>query len=170
MTAPKPPKPTTLDMEVALMEHVDHRRNLIIPNVYWSMFRYELDLLVVTKAGLGWEIEIKISKSDLKKDKEKYHGHQNSKISKLYFALPTHLLKHSDMVPERSGIFEVYYNEYYKQFRVKTIREAKITSEYRFSEKERNKLQRLGTMRILTMKRKLQRTIKKYKEESSSKK
>ena len=154
-----PPKPKCLDMELAVCELFCHRRNLIIPNMYWSMFDYEIDLLVVTKQGLAWEVEIKVSKQDLLKDKEKHHTHNSSKIARLYFAIPTELLKFTEHIPENAGIVEVFHYDYgyKKDFKARLHREAKIKSEHRFTEQDRNEMYRLGAMRLWTVKRQLRR-------------
>lgn len=150
-----PPKPKCLDMELAVCALICHRRNLIIPNMYWSMFEYELDLLVVTKQGLAWEVEIKVSKQDLINDKEKRHTHNSSKIAKFYFAVPTELLKEIEHIPEGAGIIEVFH--YNKGFKARIHRHAKVKSDYRFTEKEKSELYRLGAMRLWTVKRQLRK-------------
>ena len=76
----------TDEMEVALAEYFDSRANLIVPNVYHSFFKHELDLLVLTKSGYAYEIEIKITAADLKKDVKKRHGHRDERIKKIYLA------------------------------------------------------------------------------------
>ena len=68
-----------------------YRSHYVVPNVYWGLdFYHELDLLSISKSGrVGTEIEIKVSKSDLKRDQEKRHGHRDSRISQLFFCWPT---------------------------------------------------------------------------------
>ena len=74
-------KITTHKIEVALANHFNYRLNLIVPNISWGAFIWhECDLFIVSKAGYCTEIEIKISKSDLKKDFEKKHNHESDKI------------------------------------------------------------------------------------------
>lgn len=79
---------TTREMEAHLSRHFDPRRNIIIPNASWGLGLHECDLLVVSEAGYATEVEIKISKSDLRADVKKTHDHQSSKIKFLYFAVP----------------------------------------------------------------------------------
>jgi hypothetical protein len=70
----------------------NYRRGLLVPNVYTGLnLRHECDLLYVTGAGVAHEIEIKTSKSDLKRDLSKPHGHVSDKIKYLWFAVPEDL-------------------------------------------------------------------------------
>ncbi len=65
-------KITTPEMECALAAFFDSRANLIVPRVHWGMADlHECDLLMVSKVGYVTEIEIKITRADLKKDAEK---------------------------------------------------------------------------------------------------
>ncbi|MEM5786538.1 MAG: hypothetical protein AAGU11_04420, partial [Syntrophobacteraceae bacterium] len=66
-------KITAADIEVAVARHFHTTRNLIIPNVSWG-FRgmgYEIDLMVVTESRYAYEVEIKVSAADLKRDAQK---------------------------------------------------------------------------------------------------
>lgn len=162
-------KITTLEMEVELSKFLNHRMNLVIPNVSWGMFGHECDLIKLTPSGFCSEIEIKISLSDLKKDNEKKHNHIDSgapyevhtngnKIKYLYFAIPEYLEQHIEHIPERAGILILrekknFYKEKYLKFF--QIRAPKKQSNYRFSEKERIKLLSLMAMRIWRLKQKL---------------
>jgi len=155
----------TLDIEIAVMEYFNIRTNLIVPNVSWGIGLHECDLLVITKAGCAYEVEIKTSKTDLIKDKEKRHGHFNSKIKQLYFAIPMKLVKYMEHIPERAGIFGIRegINTVFKP-KCEKLREARINSKYKFSEGERYQVARLGAMRILGLKKR----IKKLKEEDNT--
>ena len=142
---------TSLDIEIACTELFNHRINIIVPNISWGMNLHECDLLVLTKSGYAYEIEIKTSKADLKADKKKKHKHISKRIKKLYFALPYYLLPDCEsLIPENAGIISV------KDFRAVIIRDAQDKSDYKFSEKERLNLARLGTMRILGYQKALQ--------------
>ena len=98
-------KMNTIDIEIAIANHFDYRRNIIVSNVSWGMNIHECDLLVLTKSGYATEVEIKISKSDILRDKNKIHGHIHKKIKKLYFAVPENLRNCVDFIPERAGFF-----------------------------------------------------------------
>lgn len=158
----------TLDMEVALMGYLGVRASLIVPNISWGCDLHECDLLLITKAGFAWEIEIKTSKADLIKDKEKRHRHFSHKIKYLYFALPQHLIDDINHVPERAGIIIVSKRKPYPgekppfdpclYLSCKKIREPqKSTFNYRFSDQEKYEVARLGAMRILGLKQKIQK-------------
>jgi hypothetical protein len=144
-------KAKTRDMEIIIAKYFDYRANLIVPNVFWSMFAHELDLLVLSKSGYAKEIEIKVSKSDLIKDKEKPHNHNDRKIKYLYFAIPDYLLPFIEHIPKRAGILRI------DEFgRCKEIRKPiKNNCNYKFSEQEKFEVARLGTMRIWGLKEKI---------------
>lgn len=150
-------KLTSLDIELAVANHLNVRMNLIVPNVYWGFMDYECDLLVITKAGYAWEVEIKVSKADLIRDKEKYHNHNSDKIKLLYFAIPDYLLKHSEHIPDKAGIFVITQGEhdgkivYYCQKK----RNAIAKSNYKLTEQEHYDIARLGALRIWGLKKKL---------------
>lgn len=57
----------TLEIETAIAMKLDIRKHIIVPNISWGAGLHECDLLVINKSGYATEIEIKISKSDLKK-------------------------------------------------------------------------------------------------------
>jgi hypothetical protein len=61
-----------IHVELAVASYFGIRRHLIVPNVSWGLgLRHECDLLIVRESGFAAEVEIKVSKSDLKKDVEK---------------------------------------------------------------------------------------------------
>lgn len=140
-----------MDIELALASYFNTRSKLVIPNVFWSMFNYELDLLVVTEAGYGIEVEIKTSVADLRADLKKSHGHRNSKIKNLYFAMPEWLCWYSRYVPYRAGILS--YADRGWRPRIKKIRKAYNNSKYVFTSSERTTLYRLGYLRMWDAKR-----------------
>jgi hypothetical protein len=160
LSGQKMKKITTLEMEIAISELFNPRVNTIVPNVYWSFFRHEVDILVVTKAGYGNEIEIKISKADLKKDADKWHNHFDHKIKNLWFAVPDYLKDCWDMIPQRAGIIEVRKADQDLKCRALKKRNPKPNGDYRFSDKEVHQLQRLGSLRIWTLKKQIIRSKK----------
>lgn len=147
-------KISCLEMEICLSNFLNYTVNLIIPNVSWGMFNYELDLFLLTKSGRGTEIEIKVDKYDLIKDKLKKHKHWDHRIKYLYFAIPDYLQDHTEHIPERAGIIVVSRTPN-NIFVAEKIRKPKKNSDYKFSEKERTKLLELMTMRIWGLKKKL---------------
>jgi len=61
---------TTPEMEIALVRFFNYRTNLIVPNVHWGMNMHECDLLMVSKAGYCTEIEIKVTRADIKRTRK----------------------------------------------------------------------------------------------------
>ena len=160
------PKISTPEMECAVANHFNFRANLIVPNVHWGMAIHECDLLVVTKAGYAYEVEIKVTKADLKKDSEKGHGHYDNRIKYLYFAIPDYLEESTGLIPERAGIIIVesgplkttkYGGKTYTWSRkCRVVRQPELNGMATpFAPDDRYKVARLGTLRIWRLKQKL---------------
>lgn len=101
---------TAYEIEFAIAHHFGIRTHTIIPNVSWGMFAYELDLCVLNNRSFyADEVEIKISRSDLKRDSKKRHNHDwnNNMIKRLWFAMPERMENCIDLVPARAGIMLV---------------------------------------------------------------
>ena len=160
----------SLDIEIAVAQHIGHRQHLIVPNVWWGLgFQHELDLAVLTKSGRLWEVEIKVSKSDLKADKKKYCAHMDpqNRISRLYFAVPEKLENCIDLIPKTAGFLVVLERQYKAVYQndksgtrihVEERRKPKIIKSARkLSDAEIQKLYHLGAMRIWNLKKKLQK-------------
>ena len=78
----------TCELEYAVAEYFGVRTLLMIPNVFWGFgLNYEADLVVVTASRYAYEIELKVSKSDLKADAKKKHNHDGRHFKRLYFAM-----------------------------------------------------------------------------------
>jgi hypothetical protein len=144
---------TCPEIEVAVARHFGTRENIIVPNISWGMFGYELDLCILNiKTKWASEVEIKVSKSDLKADANKNHNHDHNGnyIKDLWFAMPLKLKDKGceEFVPERAGI--IYVNE--GGF-VRTIRKP-IPNPIakRWDLEKMFKLSRLGTLRIWNLK------------------
>lgn len=148
----------TIDIELAMMRKLDFRVNLMVTNVSWGVpGLHECDLLVLSGSNYATEIEIKISKADIKQDKEKWHNHNSKWIARLYFAVPEELkdfaLKH---IPERAGLFVVCKNVRGYLYVDQKVKEAKRnTDAVKWTDKQRYNLARLGAMRIYGLKKKL---------------
>ncbi len=163
---------TTPEMECALANWLGYRANLIVPNVHWGLSgMHECDLLVVSRAGYLTEIEIKISRADLRADARKWHGHNSNRIKRLFFALPDYLEHCLHMVPERAGIILVraednVRGEYPYHPRCREIRAAKRNKAAgKISEADRYKVARLGALRIWNLKRQINATAKDQRRE-----
>jgi hypothetical protein len=157
---PKVDKITTLEMEVQLAKYFGIRRNIVVPNVWWGMrFNHELDLLVITPSGHGYEIEIKISKSDLKADLKKPHLHNDRRLRELWFAIPESLADAVEFIPEDAGIIVVTKYQSTKtsyRYDCRVFRQPKrAKSAYQFTIEQQLKLAKLGTMRIWSLKQSL---------------
>jgi len=160
-------KITTLEMEVALMYNINIQQYIVVPNVFWTFFRHEVDLLSVTKSGYATEYEIKISKADIKKDKKKWHNHRSQLIKYLYFAVPDYLADFAlDHIPERAGLISVsrtnhehatdkgFYNT--QKHRIKVVKKATINSDVKkWTDTQMRKLLEIGVMRIRGLKKKI---------------
>lgn len=80
------------------------RKNIVIPNVSWGFLNHEADLLIISKANMLTEVEIKRSWSDFMADFKKKHSHYDRKLSHFYYAVP-------ESIGERVFNF-LYYGEY----------------------------------------------------------
>ena len=152
---------TALDMEIILSDFFYSRSvSMVIPNVYWAFGHYEKDLVVITKAGYAWEVEIKVSRADLIKDKDKRHKHNDNKIKFLYFAIPKELESHIEHIPEGAGIITVSQEDKSKWWRgCEIIREPLKRNDYKLSTEEQLSIARLSTHRMWVMKKKMRASI-----------
>jgi hypothetical protein len=151
----------TEDMELAIAWYFNFTRHLIVPNVSFGLKLHECDLLILTNSGYAYEIEIKTSLHDLRRDLNKKHGHKSKRIKYLYFAIPENLIGYVKFIPDRAGILVVGKNS--KGYSCRLVRKPEANKPiYKFSTKERYKLARLGTIRIWTLKNKI-RKIKRGK-------
>lgn len=146
-------------MEEKLARYFNPRQNIIVPNVSWGFYIHECDLLVLRKSGHLLEIEIKVSKADLKKDVEKSHEHIDyyDRVRELWFAIPDYLQDCIEYIPERAGILILSKNHDWGTYlNCKELRRPKInTKAKKLYENEKLALARLGTMRIWSLKRKI---------------
>jgi len=161
------PRPSTAEIECLVADFFKPRINLVVPNVSWGFHgHHECDLFVITKSGYAYEIEIKISKSDLLADQKKNHNHRSNYIRDLYFAIPEHLLPFTDAIPARAGILVIsaeprtyygrkkYGSDWF--FKVGVHRPAvSNTRAPKLTDKDRYCLARLGALRIWGLKKKL---------------
>lgn len=160
-------------MELALMEALHFKQNIIIPNVSYGISDgkqdlHECDLLVLSKTHYATEVEIKVSRHDLLKDKLKKHGHSHPYIKHLYYAVPEKLRDVAlTEIPPRAGLYVIRKSivpqtqditpnrghiEYL--FTVERVRKPhKAENPYKWTDEEVVKLLRLGSMRIFTMKK-----------------
>lgn len=150
----------TIEMELALASYFKCYQNLIVTNCSWGLYLknqslHECDLLICTKSNFLWEVEIKVSKQDLIKDKEKWHNHEHPAIKRLYFAIPKYLENCIEHIPERAGIIIVSKTEYSNRYHCTLKRNPKNQKGYKLLTEEKLKMALLGSMRIWGLKRKI---------------
>lgn len=161
----------TIDIEIAIMRHFDFRQKIIVPNITSMMgvLGFETDMLVLTKLGYATGLEIKVSKSDLKADFNKRHmkalldpfnekralERYYKKFKYFYYAIPEELLPDAlELIPEYFGIL-CYVSKKHRFMR--EARKAKTLFNYKWSDEEIVNVMRLGTMRIFSLKKQIQR-------------
>lgn len=150
----------TLDIEIALMQKIGIRDKLIVPNVSWGMSPgnsrslHECDLLILSESNYATEIEIKISKGDLKADLLKKHGHSHPYIKYLYYAVPYEMKDFAlQNIPIGAGLYTV--RDKWKSG-VSMVRKSQtVLQAKQWSQEDRYKLARLGALRILNLKMKI---------------
>lgn len=126
-----------------------YRRWTVVPNVSWGLGIHECDLLALSGADWAHEIEIKVSKADLKADLEKPHGHDSPKIRCLWFAGPESLKEaFLELAPVRAGIILVKDRGPSHSPWAYIERKAQPRKySHKFSGKDKEQLLRLGIMR-----------------------
>jgi hypothetical protein len=162
-----------IEIEESVSRLFGIRQNIIVPNISWGAGLHECDLLIINKSHYATEIEIKVSKADLKKDLLKEHGHKSDMIKELYYAMPSKLIEYAKTIlPETVGLIGcelTEYNHNYHQVQgegdlkydtdidvIASIeRKAKSNGGRKLTEKEVLNIARLGTMRIWNLKKKL---------------
>lgn len=143
---------TTLEMELMLMRHFKFNKNIIVPNVgkgikYKNKPLHECDLIMLSNSNYGTEIEIKISKQDLKNDFKKKHGHKHQLIKFFYYAVPHYLKKDAlELIPDNAGLLSI------DDKKVTVVRKPIKQDCVKWTDELVLKLCRLGTMRIYNLK------------------
>ena len=141
---------TAKEIELRLAKWFGLRNHIVVPNVSWGILPYEADLLILTPSSYAWEVEIKVSRSDLLRDKKKRHQHDAPMIKRLWFAIPEKLSDCIEHVPEKAGVLIVS-----KTGRVIQIRQPVDRHVPKLSSEQRFKIARLGALRIWPLKEKL---------------
>ena len=144
---------TSKEIEIVIADYFGIRQNLSVPNVGWGIGIYECDVLIVTKTGYAYEVEIKVSKSDLLRDFNKRHNHNDyqNRIRKQWFAIPQRLESAIAHIPEKYGVLVIS-----KTGIVSEIRGAPINASARKLEViEQYHIARLGVLRMWALKKKI---------------
>lgn len=128
---------------------------------------FETDMLIINKNNYATGFEIKVSKADLKADFKKP---QHTKINEFYngkgglvrwwwcfkyfnYAVPIKLKEDAlELIPDFCGLWVYEKFEYPKKPNFKQVRKPKKIFDYKWTEKEKYEVARLGSMRILGLK------------------
>lgn len=151
-------KITTIEIEGRVANYFGVRQCIIVPNISWGAGIHECDLLIVRKSGAAIEVEIKVSRSDLKKDLDKPHHHNDKRVKELYFAIPDYLKNCIEFIPEHAGILLISRNTRwgYDGLLCEKLRDPTPNKGHtKFTPDEVLNIARLGTMRIWALKRKI---------------
>jgi len=128
---------------------------ICVPNVSWGMFEWgEADFISVTKSGYITEVEVKVSITDLKKDKDKqkwlnprYNKMWKSIIKKFYYAIPEELLEEAEkIISKEHGIIKVWLSKSF-DYRVQVIRYPEYNKARKLKDSEILNLTRLCAFR-----------------------
>lgn len=100
---------TTKELEYAINKHYFNSAKIITTKLTRNsgVVSHECDVVVVTNSYYLIEFELKISKSDLKKDFQKKHSHECDNIKKTFYVIPEKLEDCIELIPERFGIIIV---------------------------------------------------------------
>lgn len=145
-------------MEIAVAELIGYRNHTIVPNVSWGLgLKHECDLLVMDKKNRFTEVEIKISKSDLRADFKKDHGHRSNIISRLVYAIPEDMLSLGlELIPASCGIITVSYRPYSRKYKASWHRVPKHKKPLpKVPDSTIARFYELGCMRIWSLKQAL---------------
>ena len=80
----------------AIALYVEWWRNTVVPNIYLGPSSREIDVAVLTKAGLLWAFEIKTSVVDWKRDLTKRRYPLCASPSRFYYVVPETLVQWED--------------------------------------------------------------------------
>jgi hypothetical protein len=138
-----------------------YTRYLCVDRVAHSFCTHEKDLICVSPNGYAYEVEIKISIADLKRDKLKARWRHNNggswlPIRAMSFAMPPEVWAHPDAeasVPEQCGVITVDVAEPIRSRQVKIVREARKVTRQKVSDSDRAKLYHLAHDRYWSRRR-----------------
>lgn len=163
--------PTSLKIESILTQPLaifDRRRYLVLPNAYYGMgFSYEMDLLIITWTGrIGYEVEIKISLADLKRDlskskfeASKYTGKNrlSGRVAGMWYAMPIQVWeKGAEYVPADAGVIVIGERELSARGKTWSAPHASVIRKparkkqlYKWKDQELAKMTHLLSMRLM---------------------
>lgn len=148
----------TSEVELAVARFFNPRVNIIVPNISWGLWSasYEMDLLIVSPERYCTEVEIKVSESDIKAEKNKHHCHRNEHIRRFFYAVPDYL-SNCEYLPIDCGLISINskYNGTRAEKECQILRPPRINKNAeKLTDTEINKLLHLGCMRIWSLKEK----------------
>lgn len=147
---------TSRDVLIALTRRggpICRRRWIAVPNVSWGWnLRYEADLIAVSKTGCCTEVEIKVSRQDLRADrmKRKWVVGLGPMIQRFCYAVPEELEEFAlREIREGSGLIVVRPGNSSTSSlpTARLVRRAKLLPGRKPTQEEILKLQHLGIMR-----------------------
>ena len=144
------------DIEIAVAHHFGYRVNIVVPNVHWGLgLRHEADMIIVSSASYATEIEIKVSRGDIKADLNKWKWKRTSKLIRRFFYAVPEALKDCEYLPADKGL--IIMKEWNTNINpCEIIRPSAVNKGARkLREDEIRKLLHLGCMRIWELKRRL---------------
>ena len=148
------------EIELALTGWFGVQRYVMIPNLSYALLPYECDLAILTTSGYLYEIEIKVSKSDMIRDSKKhkwrndYYNSSGNLIRKMWFAIPFYLERDIEYIPDIAGILIVDNPERSRLFgEIREIRKPKINKlSHRLTAQQQFRFARCGVFRMWNLK------------------
>lgn len=131
-----------------------YSRFIAVENVSWGFVTWEADLLACSSSGYLYEVEIKVSIADLKRDRSKRRwvvgSGINERVRGMWFAMPPEIWAHKDAaaaVPADCGVIVVDLNAETYSGACRIERPCKRQPARKLNDRECLQLARLGVMR-----------------------
>jgi hypothetical protein len=158
------PRLCARQVELAVAEHFRWRQNLVVPNVSWGLpgLHYEADLVVVYPSRWAIEVEVKVTRADIKADrnKRKWDSQHFECISRNLFkefwiAVPLGL-ETCDAIPDFAGVLTVDPRPDMMRWARLVRRPQRNKAARPLTPQQYQALQRLAYFRVWTMKQHLE--------------
>jgi hypothetical protein len=140
---------TVAELELVAIEYFWNRTSTYVPNLHCGDFPFEMDIAWMTAKGYMSEIEIKIDKSDVYRDKtkEKWKRYPKHLIRETWFVIPGKLIPVVGHIPEFAGIIVVDEEGYANEFR-----KAHVNKCHKMTRALQLKVAKLGAARLWNLK------------------
>lgn len=153
------------EIELAVARHFGTRNKICVPNIShgFTPCGWEMDLAILTGSGYLYEVEIKTSVADLRRDRHKKRWTRpnelarfNEVVSQYFIAVPIELVARiGDDLPEFAGLLSCrlekknpyYYPGQFYRVHVDQVRPSAKKRGRALTEGERYQLARLGVFR-----------------------